>query len=408
MPEQFLHGVEVIEVDSGIRSIRTVKSSIIGLAGTATDLDALTRPAAFASDADWAAAKAKYPLNTPVLVAPRDRITLGAGGTLPAAVDGILDQIGAVMVIVRVAEGADAAATQANVIGGIEAGTGNYKGLKALLGAESVVGYAPRVLIAPGFSQVQAVATEMISVADQLRAVAIIDGPNTTDDAAGLYRDNFASARAYVVDPWTKVFDGAEVIEPASARVAGLIARIDNQKGFWWSPSNQEIYGITGTARPVDFRMGDVNSRANLLNERQVATIIRYEGFRLWGNRSCSSDPRWEFLGVRRTADVINDSLLRAHLWAVDRGITRTYLADVAESVNAYLRSLKSQGAIIDGRCWPDPDLNSPTNIMDGKVYFNIDFIPPYPAEHVNFRSYLNPNYLDQLLGEESTTSVAA
>lgn len=37
--------------------------------------------------------------------------------------------------------------------------------------------------------------------------------------------------------------------------IAGLIARSDNENGFWWSPSNQEIYGIVGTARPVDFTM---------------------------------------------------------------------------------------------------------------------------------------------------------
>ena len=40
MPEQFLHGVEVVELDDGIRPIRTVKSSVIGLIGTAPDADA--------------------------------------------------------------------------------------------------------------------------------------------------------------------------------------------------------------------------------------------------------------------------------------------------------------------------------------------------------------------------------
>lgn len=34
---------------------------------------------------------------------------------------------------------------------------------------------------------------------------------------------------------------------------------------------------------------------------------------------------------MRRTADLINDSLLRAHLWAVDRNITKTYIDDVIE-----------------------------------------------------------------------------
>ena len=35
MPGEFLHGVEVVEIDNGPRPIRTVKSSVIGLVGTA-------------------------------------------------------------------------------------------------------------------------------------------------------------------------------------------------------------------------------------------------------------------------------------------------------------------------------------------------------------------------------------
>ena len=173
---------------------------------------------------------------------------------------------------------------------------------------------------------------------------------------------------------------------------------MDNSKGFWWSLSNQTISGIIGTRRSVDFTLGDPNSRANYLNENEVATIIREDGYRLWGNRTASSDPKWAFLSVRRTADMINDSLLRAHLWAVDRNITRTYLEDVAEGVNAYLRSLISQGAILGGTCWADPDLNTPANIEAGKVFFNFDFTPPSSAERITFRSHLVNDYIAEII----------
>ena len=103
-------------------------------------------------------------------------------------------------------------------------------------------------------------------------------------------------------------------------------------------------------------------------------------------------------LSVRRTADIINDSILRAHLWAVDRNITKTYLQDVASGVNDYLATLENLGAIIGGRCWPDPELNSPSNIALGKVFFNFDFTPPYPAQTVTFRSILTNGYLEDLI----------
>ena len=107
------------------------------------------------------------------------------------------------------------------------------------------------------------------------------------------------------------------------------------------------INGIVGISKPIDFVLGDVNSKANYLNENNIATIIQESGFRLWGNRTLSADPKWAFLQARRTADMINDSLLKAHLWAVDRNITKTYIEDVLEGVNNYLRHLKSIGAII-------------------------------------------------------------
>lgn len=471
MTTTFLHGVEVLQIDTGARPIQTVRSSVIGLIGTAPDADA-----------------AKFPLNTPVLVATRSEMAgLGVAGTLNAALDLIYDQAGAVVVVVRVEEGADERATITNVVGGINPSSGAYQGVHAFLAAENAVGFAPRVLIAPGFTHqrtsngiltapvttqgsgyttappvtfpapptggtqatgiavlgtgvnagkvvsititnpgegysgsvaaptigappaggVQAVAgtptkgtvrsrvlAELLGIAQRLRAVIIADGPNTTDAAAIQINDDFGSDRIYVIDPW--VLRNGEAV-PSSSAVAGLINKVDNERGFWWSPSNNEINGIEGTARAIDFALGDYTSRANLLNEAKIATIIREQGFRLWGNRTLSSEPLYAFLSVRRTADMINESILRGHLWAVDRCITATYLEEVQESVREYLRSLKARGAILGGDVWVDPELNSPTSIANGQVFFDFEFTPPYPAERVTFRSHLVNSYVVDL-----------
>lgn len=392
----FLHGVEVIEVDTGARPIRTVRSGVIGIVGTAPDADA-----------------AAFPLNTPVLIAGNrteaaklDAVGDG-NGTLPGALDGIFDQIGAVVIVVRVDEGLDEDETLANIVGGVNAGTGQYEGVHALAGAESVVGHTPRILCAPGWTHqrptdtANPVVAELEGIADRLRAMIVADGPNTTDADAQAYAGDWGtSGRVYVIDPWVKVMngDGDIVVEPASARVAGVLARTDNDAGFWHSPSNKGVYGIVGTARPVDFKLGDAASRANLLNENNVTTIIRQDGFRLWGNRVPTGDPKWQFISVRRTADILHESLQRAHMWAVDRNITKTYLEDVTDGVNGYIAQLVELGALLGGRCFPDPDLNTPAAITEGKVYFNLEFTPPYPAEHITFRSHLVDTYITEAL----------
>jgi phage tail sheath protein FI len=187
------------------------------------------------------------------------------------------------------------------------------------------------------------------------------------------------------------------VSQYASAGAAGIIARTDNELGFWWSPSNQLFNGIVGTARAIDFALDDPNSRANLLNEAKVATIIREDGYRLWGNRTLSSDSKWQYLCVVRSADIINDSILRAHRWAVDRGITKNYVAEVLEGVNAYGRHLVAIGAVLGFKCWADPDLNTPEQIANGHVYFDFEFTPVYPAEHITFRSHLVNDYIKEI-----------
>lgn len=398
MAEQFLHGVEVVEVDGGARPIRTAASSVIGIVGTAPRAD-----------------EAAFPLNTPVVIAgsrveAAKLLSAVAGaegnGTLPDAVDSILDQASAVIVVVRVAKGVDDAATIANVLGGVNATTGKYEGVHALLGAENDTGVKPRILIAPGFTHqrtgetANAVVAEMAGIAGKLRAVVIADGPSTTDAAAITAAGDSGSKRVFLVDPRVLKVDaaGATVAAFASPVVAGAIARSDNERGWWASPSNMELNGIVGTERAIDFSMSDPTSRSNLLNAENVAVIVRQNGFRLWGNRTLSADAKWAFLCVVRTADIIADSLQANHLWAVDRGITKNYIEDVQEGVNAYLRGLKAAGAILGGTCWPDPDLNSAANIAAGKVYWNFDFTPVYPAEHLTFRSHLVDNYITEVL----------
>ena len=266
-------------------------------------------------------------------------------------------------------------------------------GIAALASAESVVGYAPRILIAPGFSDQPTVATALIGVADRLRGIAVIEGPSDTDDAARAYGAAFGAKRGYLVDPGVRVADadGDVVDRPASGYVAGLIARVDAEEGFWRSPSNHVLQGVLGTARPIGFGLSDQNSEANLLNAQAVATIVRQNGYRLWGNRTLAGAdaPEWAFITVVRTADALTVNLQQHHLWAVDRAIGPTYLEEVAAGVNAYINELIGLGGLLSGVCRPSPDLNTPESIASGQVYFDIDFTPPGVSERVTFRTRL-------------------
>ncbi|MBI6942922.1 phage tail sheath family protein [Pseudomonas putida] len=381
----FFHGVTVTSVDTGARSIALPSSSIIGLVDTFT-------PGAGAT------AKAN---DLVLITSEREAVAaFGADSAITKACQAVFTRTKAVIVACGVAKLTDAAEQTSAIIGGVLA-DGKRTGLQALLDGKSRFNAQPRLLVAPKHSATEAVGTALVALADKLRGIAILDGPNTTDEAAIAYAAGFGAKRAFLVDPGVQYWDNGEqatVDAPGSAWVAGLFAWTDSEYGFWASPSNKSFVGITGTTRPVEFLDGDDGCRANLLNNANIATIIRDDGFRLWGNRTLSSDPKWAFVTRVRTLDIVMDAILYGHKWAVDRSITATYVKDVTEGLQAFMRDLKNQGAIINFEVYADPELNTASQLEQGKVYWNIRFTDVPPAENPNFRVEVTNQWLTEVL----------
>ncbi|WP_411562072.1 phage tail sheath subtilisin-like domain-containing protein [Pseudomonas shirazensis] len=381
----FFHGVTVTNVDTGARTIALPSSSIIGLVDTFTPAPTLTAK----------------PNDLMLITSEREAIAaFGPDAAITKACQAVFTRAKAVIVACGVAKLEDAAEQTSAIIGGTLA-DGKRTGLQALLNGKSRFNAQPRLLVTPKHSATQAVATALVALADKLRAIAIIDGPNTTDEAVIAYAGEFGAKRAYMVDPGVQYWDtskNATVDAPGSAYVAGLFAWTDAEYGFWASPSNKEFVGITGTGRPIEFLDGDETCRANLLNNANIATIIRDDGFRLWGNRTLSADAKWAFVTRVRTMDIVMDAILYGHKWAVDRAITATYVKDVTEGLQAFMRDLKNQGAIINFEVFADPELNTASQLEQGKVYWNIRFTDVPPAENPNFRVEVTNQWLTEVL----------
>ena len=379
------HGVTVALVDTGARTIALPSTSIIGLCDTFT-----VSPAASAKPNDLV-----------LLTSEREAIAAyGEDAAITRAAKAVFLKAKAVIVACGVAVLEDAALQTSAIIGGVLA-SGQRTGLQALLDGKSRFNAQPRLLIAPKHSATQAVATAMDALAGKLRAIAIVDGPNTTDEAVLAYAQEFGSKRIYMVDPGVQQWDtvtSATIDSPASAFAAGLFAWTDTEYGFWASPSNKEFVGITGTSRPIEFLDGDETSRANLLNNANISTIIRDGGYRLWGNRTLSTDSKWAFVTRVRTVDIVMDAILAGHKWAVDRSITKTYIKDVTDGLEAFMRDLKNQGAVINFEVYADTALNTASQLEQGKVYWNIRFTDVPPAENPIFRVEVSNQWLTEVL----------
>ena len=387
----FHHGVQVVEINDGTRVISTVSTAIVGMVCTASDADAAT-----------------FPLNEPVLITSVQSAIAKAGkkGTLAASLQAIADQAKPVIVVVRVAEGSGddeeeaLAQTISNIIGTTDE-NGKYTGLKALLTAEAVTGVKPRILGVPGFDSLE-VATALAPVCQKLRAFGYVSawGCKTVSDAIR-YRDNFSQRELMVIWPDFLAWDtvkNATTTAYTTARALGLRAYIDQSVGWHKTLSNVGVNGVTGISASVFWDLQEPGTDADLLNEAGVTTLIRKDGFRFWGNRTCSDDPLFLFENYTRTAQVIADTMAAAHMWAVDKPITATLIRDIVDGINAKFREFKTNGYIVDASCWFDEEANDKETLKAGKLYIDYDYTPVPPLENLTLRQRITDKYLATLV----------
>lgn len=381
MAKDYHHGVRVIEINEGTRTIRTVSTAVIGIICTADDADVTT-----------------FPLNTPVLVTNVNTAIgkAGTNGTLAKTLDAIADQASPVIVVVRVATGKTEAQTVSNIIG-TTTPDGKYTGMKALLSAQSTLSVKPRILAVPGLDSLP-VATELVAIAQKLRAFAYVSAYGCeTKEAATTYRDNFGQREIMVIWPDFVSWDtaaNANVTAAATARAIGLRAKLDEEVGWHKTLSNVTVNGVSGITKDVYWDLQLPSTDAGYLNENEVTTLIQQSGFRFWGSRTCSDDPLFCFENYTRTAQVLADTIAEAHMWAVDKPITPTLVRDIVEGVNAKFRELKALGYIVDGNAWYNTELNSETTLKSGKLYIDYDYTPVPPLENLLFQQRITDTYL--------------
>ncbi|MDE1011534.1 MAG: phage tail sheath protein [Paraburkholderia fungorum] len=379
--DQYHHGVSVYEINQGSRPIRTVSTAVLGLVCTAEDADAET-----------------FPLDTPVLLTNVIAALGKAGtkGTLRKALNAIGAQTKPFTIVVRVAEGKDTAETSSNVIGTVTA-AGKYTGMKALLTSQAKFGMKPRILGAP-FLDTQAVTTALIPIAQSLGSFIYSQATGCkTKEEATTYRKQFAARELMVIWPNFLAWDdttSSTVEVPAVAYAMGLRAKIDNEIGWHKTLSNVAVNGVTGISADVSWDLQDPATDANYLNEQEVTTLINADGFRFWGSRTCSDEPKFKFENYTRTAQVLKDSIAQAQMTVVDGPLNPSLMRDIIESINGKFRSLISLGYLIGGTSWFDPEPNTTDELQDGHAYVDYDYTPVPPLENLTLRQRITDRYL--------------
>jgi Bacteriophage tail sheath protein len=215
-----------------------------------------------------------------------------------------------------------------------------------------------------------------------------------TVDEAKNFRNAITLKNSYgaIYTPWVRMLDptsrsATPILVPPSGFVAGLYAKTDGQRGVWKAPAGTSVAlgGSVGLAvNLTDAQQGNLNP-LNINVIRQFAG----SGIVLWGARTVTSDPAWNYIPVRRMAIFLRVSIYRGIQWAVFEPNDEDLWSSLRLSIGSFMMNLFRQDAFQGAtpaqaffvKC--DNETTTQGDIDAGIVNVLVGFAPLKPAEFV-------------------------
>ncbi|GAB4178145.1 MAG: hypothetical protein Kow00108_13820 [Calditrichia bacterium] len=271
---------------------------------------------------------------------------------------------------------------------GEDAGPGKRTGLHAIKEIEEY-----NLVCVPGITD-KAIQDAIIQFCERNRTFAILDGPKEIPDNKGidfiLQQKPAESSFAAMYFPWVYIynpFDEQKMLVPPSGLVAGMIARVDSEKGVHKAPANEKLKGALG----VKYKLTDVEQ--GVLNPKGINVIRDFSdtGVTVWGARTLSADAEWRYISTRRLFLMIEKTLEKGTRWVVFEPNTPELWMRIIRNVKTFLLSLWRDGALFGKtpeeafyiKC--DEENNTPETIDQGMVNIEIGLAAVKPAEFVVF-----------------------
>ena len=215
-------------------------------------------------------------------------------------------------------------------------------------------------------------------------------------DRAVVPRDSNYGA---VYFPWIEVLDPAtKFLKPKgsgniyvapSGHVAGIYAKVDQERGVHKAPANEVVRGA------LDLKYYISKEHQDSLNPIGVNCIRDLNGaIRVWGARTIGGDRNneWKYVNIRRTFLYLKESIDEGTQWVVFEPNDRMLWGKIVRNVSAFLTNVWRDGALFGStaqeafyvKC--DDETNPPSIREQGQVITEIGVALTRPAEFVIFR----------------------
>lgn len=304
------------------------------------------------------------------------------------------------------------AVTAADIVGGVNASTGEEKGLEVIRQIYPKLGMTPGILIAPRFSQDATVAAALQAKTKEIngvfKCVCVIDIDNASASGAKKYTDvktrkesqAVSDPNAYAVWPFAAV---GETVYSGSSLAAALTAYTDavNDDTPNVSPSNK-ILSISMACLSDGTEVVLDQDQANTINSFGVATFLNMNGFRLWGNNTAAypgnTDPKDRWFSVRRFMSWAANSFILTYFQRVDSPANKRLIEAIVDSENVRGNGFVARGVCARYEITYNEDENTTADLLDGRITFHQYITPFTPAEDIEDVIEFDPEALTTAL----------
>jgi uncharacterized protein len=178
-----------------------------------------------------------------------------------------------------------------------------------------------------------------------------------------------------------------------SGHIAGLYARVDDERGVFKAPANEILRDVLDLERTL------VDETQGPLNEHGINVIRRFpgRGIVVWGARTISTSTQWRYVPVRRLLLFIEESLSEGTQFVVFEPNRESLWAQVKRQVSEFLTRQWTAGALVGTtpdeafEVRVDRELNPPASMALGQLVIQVTLYPAPPAEFVVFRIIQRP-----------------
>jgi hypothetical protein len=171
-----------------------------------------------------------------------------------------------------------------------------------------------------------------------------------------------------------------------SGTVAGVIARVDRERGVWKAPAGQDA-ALRGVS--LGATLSDAETEALVPEGVNVLRAFPGGAPVVWGARTLDTDGDQKYVPVRRLVLFLERSLLDGLRWVAFETNDETLWAAVRSSVDAFLAGLWRAGAFqgtAPRQAWfvrCDRTTMTAVDMAEGRLNLLIGVAPTRPAEFV-------------------------